>query len=204
MVKSLTEIKAASDKAVARKELLTEQQNTRKSDLVLKQALLKAEEEAQVLIQTVAQETQEQVRFHLQDMVQAALDAVFPGAYDFMVEFVLKRGRTEVSMYLEKDGTEMDPMDSTGGGIVDIISTSLRIACWSISRTANTIIMDEPFKFLSSKYRSLLGEMLQQVSQKLGLQIIMVTHDPDMVNAADRVFRIDQKSRKSFVAEVSE
>lgn len=172
----------------------------KRSDLMIR---LQAEELTQVLFQQTAKETQEQLRFHIQDLVQTALDSVFPGKYTFRVDFELKRGRTEALLYLDKDGTKMNPMDSNGGGVVDIISLALRLSAWSIARTAPIMLLDEPFKFLSAKYRPLMGEMLAGVSARLGLQIIMVTHDPDMVEIADKVFRIDQKNRKSFISEVT-
>ena len=182
--------------------LLQDQKQAKQAQWEKDTKLHQDQEKAQALIQLAAQETQEQIQNHLQDMVQTALDAVFPGVYDFRVVFDLKRGRTEVSMYLEKDGTQMDPMDSTGGGVVDVISTALRIACWTISKTDNVIMMDEPFKFLSAKHRPILGEMLKQLTVRLALQLIIVTHDPDIVGIADRVFLIDQKYRKSYVKEV--
>lgn len=162
------------------------------------------EELALVLIQQAALDTQQQLRYHLEELVQHAIDAVFPGKYTFRVAFEIKNGRTGAQIYLDKDGTRMDPLDSNGGGVVDIISLALRIASWGISRTRPVLLLDEPFKFLSARYRPLIGEMLAGVAHRLGLQIIMVTHDPDMVEVADRVFTIDQKERKSYIAEVTQ
>lgn len=173
----------------------------RKRDAV--QARVAGEELALVLIQQAALDTQQQLRYHLEELVQHAIDAVFPGKYTFRVAFEIKNGRTGAQIYLDKDGTRMDPMDSNGGGVVDIISLALRIASWGISRTRPVLLLDEPFKFLSARYRPLIGEMLSGVAHRLGLQVIMVTHDPDMVEIADRVFTIDQKERKSFIAEVT-
>ena len=200
---------ALQELAAKRDRLFAKRENLRATGVELKDkgetlaVRLQAEELAQALFQQTAKETQEQLRFHIQDLVQSALDSVFPGKYTFKVEFELKRGRTEAVLFLDKDGTRMDPMDSNGGGVVDIISLALRISAWSISRTAPVLLLDEPFKFLSAKYRPLMGEMLAGISHRLGLQIIMVTHDPDMVEIADRIFTIDQKARKSFISEIS-
>lgn len=164
--------------------------------------LLEATLEAQVLIQTTAKETQEQVRYHIQDVVQSALDAVFPMVYDFRVSFEIKRGRTEAQLKLVKDGEEMDAMSSTGGGVVDILAFALRLASWTLSQTDNLIILDEPFKFVSANLRPLCADILRELSKKLELQIMMVTHDEELVSVADRVFEIDQKNRQSFVKKV--
>lgn len=165
------------------------------------QVLLEDILEAQALLQQTAKETQEALRFHIQDLVQAALDSVFPGVYTFEVEFEIKRGRTEANLRLDKDGEKINPMDATGGGVVDIIAFALRLAAWSLSKTGNTILLDEPFRFVSSNLRPLCGEILQGLSKKLGLQIIMVTHDEEMMAVADRQFVVDQKRRQSFATQ---
>lgn len=154
---------------------------------------------ATVLIQEVAKETQDKLKFHIEDMVQSAIDAVFPETYKFCLTFEPKRGRTEVSIYLEKDGTQIFPMDATGGGVVDVVSFALRVVSWSISSTSNTLFLDEPMKWVSQGLRPRCAELLRALSDKLDLQIIMVTHDEELVAEADAVFVVDQKRRRSFV-----
>jgi len=163
------------------------------------QTRLESIEEAQILLQTAATETQEQLRYHIEDMVQAALDTCFPGSYDFKAEFVIRAGRSELSLYLDKDGEKIMPQDATGGGVVDIISFTLRLVCWSLSNTDNVIVLDEPFKFMSVNLRPLAGKILKKLSSKLKLQIIMVTHDEEMIDVADKVFEVNKKSEKSKI-----
>ena len=147
-------------------------------------------EKSTVLLQTIAKDTQEQLRFHIEDIVQLAMDACFPDKYEFRVEFELKRGRTEARIFLVENGQEIDPMESNGGGLVDIVSFALRFAAWSLSKTAKVIILDEPFKWLDRERKPLAMEILKQLSSRLGLQIITVTHDAEMVAIADKVIRV--------------
>ena len=154
---------------------------------------------AQILLQTTAQETQNQLKFHVQALVQNALDAVFPATYIFKVDFELRRGQTEVDIYLDKDGELINPMDAAGGGVVDVITFALRVVAWSLSRSSPVLVLDEPFKWLSAGLRPLAGEILRGVSDRLGLQIIMVTHDPELVEQADRIFTVQQTMRRSRV-----
>ena len=157
--------------------------------------------QAQALIQTTAQETQSQLKYHIQALVQNALDAVFPTVYVFKVGFELRRGQTEVDIYLDKDGEPIDPMDASGGGVVDVVTFALRVVAWSLSSTAPVLILDEPFKWVSAGRRQICGELLRSVSDRLGLQIIMVTHDPELVQRADRIFLVEQKRRRSQVTQ---
>lgn len=154
---------------------------------------------AQALIQNTAQETQEQLKFHIQGLVSSAINAVFPDSYDFRCDFVVKRGSTEGDIYLLKNGERVDPMDSTGGGVVDIVAFALRLVAWSIGKSDNVIIFDEPFKFLSVGLRPLAGELLRTLSKQLGIQLIYVTHDPELVNVADRIFEVSQSDGISKV-----
>ena len=101
---------------------------------------------AQAFVQNVAKETQEKLKFHIEDIVQMALDACYFDEYEFTIDFELKRGRTEAKLYFLKDGKEVDPEDATGGGVVDVTAFALRIAAWSLSKTDNIIIFDEPFR----------------------------------------------------------
>lgn len=171
------------------------------SDKERLEARLAALEKAQVLIQVTAQETQEKLRYHIEDIVQTALEACFPNEYDFVVDFNMKRGRTEADMYLLGEGGRVNPEDAAGGGLVDVMSFALRLAAWTLSGTDAVIVLDEPFKFLSENLRPLAGQILRELSEKLGLQIIMVTHDKHMVEISDKVFEIDQKHRRSYVHE---
>lgn len=154
---------------------------------------------AVALIQGVAAATQDQLRVRLEGITQTALDVVFPGTYIFKVEFTPRRGRTEVDMWLDKDGTRMDPLDSNGGGVVDVISLALRICCLTLSTNARVLLLDEPFKFIRGKARQRLGDMLKAISRRLGIQVIMVADVSDTGIIPDREFRVGMKWRKSFI-----
>lgn len=171
------------------------------ADLATKKLRLENIVQAQALIQTTAQETQSQLKYHIQALVQNALDAVFPTTYVFKVGFELRRGQTEVDIYLDKDGEPIDPMDASGGGVVDVVTFALRVVAWSLSSTAPVLILDEPMKWVSSGRRQVCGELIRGVSDRLGLQIIMVTHDPELVQRADRIFVVEQKRRRSTVTQ---
>ena len=157
-------------------------------------------ENTQVLLQTTAKETQDGLKVHLEDIVQMALDTCFPDEFIFCIEFELKRGSTVCDMFLQDPTEEKDsqfrihPMQASGGGLVDIISLALRLAVWTLSKPDNVIVLDEPFKFLSDNLRPMAGDILHKMSRKLGLQIIMVTHDQVLMEIADKIFKV-RKSR---------
>jgi len=140
-----------------------------------------AAEKALVLAQTVAQQTQQELEFRISDIVTSSLASVFDDPYEFKVRFDIKRGKTEAALLFTRDGMEIDPMTASGGGVIDIATFALRIACYLISspRPAPVMLFDEPSKYLSERYRSSFADLLTNMSSKLGIQFIFVTHCPD-------------------------
>lgn len=160
---------------------------------------LKLTEEAQIFLQSVAQSTQEKLRFQVEDIVNLALETCFPSEYTFKINFKLSRGKTEAEMKFlsQKTGLPIDPMNASGGGVVDLTSFALRIASWVLERdTDNVIILDEPFRFVSRDLVDRAGKILKVLSEKMNLQVILVTHIPELIDVADRVFEVKKNSEK--------
>jgi DNA repair ATPase RecN len=181
------------------RNLLASQLSKRKEKLENLKALKLDLEGAQAIIQETARQTQETLKFHIKDLSQAAIDSVFPAKYDVMVDFDLSHNTVACDLYLDRNGYRLDPMDSNGGGLVDVMSLALRVACWSMGRTRNVLFLDEPLKNVSVKYRPVVVDFMKGITKKLGLQMIMVTHDPEIISAADRVFLVTQKGKHSKV-----
>jgi hypothetical protein len=131
-----------------------------------------------------------ELRVRIEDVVQTALDAVFPGAYTFKTEFVARRGRTELDMWLDKDGARMNPLNSNGGGVVDVISLALRVCCLTMSKFDKVLLLDEPFPRIRGTARQRLGEVLTLISHRLGIQVIMVADVAGTSIVPDREFRV--------------
>ena len=161
-------------------------------------------EKSQLLIQRVAQDTQSKLKFKVEDVVNTALDAVFPDEYSFSLDFELSRGKTEARLVFnsKKTGREIDPMNASGGGVVDLTSFALRIACFALEQgTDNVIVLDEPFRFISRDLQSRAGEILKSLSRKMGIQFIIVTHIAEMIDVADKIFEV--KKNKSGISEIT-
>lgn len=179
-------------KMQGKKDLLISNKQGLQAELSAKNRNLIALEKAQAFIQQVAKDTQEQIKFIISDIVQLALDTCFPNEYEFVVDFKISRGKTEASLNFMKEGIEIDPISASGGGVVDIASFALRIAAWSLGKSDNVIILDEPFRFLSKDLRPRAGEILNRISKQLNLQFIIVTHDGEIISNADKVFEVTQ------------
>lgn len=160
-------------------------------------------EKAQVIIQEVARKTQQELEYHVSELVTLALSAVFEEPYEFKLEFTIQRNKTVIDIWFSRDGQLIKPMDAAGGGVVDIASFALRVALWSLAqpKSRGLLILDEPFKFLSRDLQPKASLMLKELSEKLGLQIIMVSHSEDLIDGADKVFKVKIKNGISEVVD---
>jgi len=151
---------------------------------------LQRHEKAREIIREVGIKTQQQLSFHISDITSLALEAVFVNPYKLIVDFVQRRNKTECDLYFDRDGNRVDPLGASGGGAVDIASFALRIASWSMQRpkSRNVIILDEPLRFLSANHQEQASQMIKEISEKLGIQFIIITHEPILASYADKVF----------------
>ncbi|MDH7555286.1 MAG: hypothetical protein QHH74_16730 [Spirochaetota bacterium] len=170
------------------------QQNIAKNRLEMRESTrsLRKHEQAREIVREIGLKTQQQLQFHLSDITSLALEAVFTNPYELIVEFVQRRNKTECDLMFERDGNRIYPIEASGVGAVDIASFALRIASWSMSRphSRNVIILDEPFKCLSDGYQEKASIMLKELSDKLKLQFIIITHNEILASYADKTFNV--------------
>lgn len=163
---------------------------------------LRQHEKAREIVREVGIKTQQQLQYHISDITSLALEAVFDNPYQLKVEFVQRRNKTECDLKFVRDEMEIDPIEASGVGAIDVASFALRIASWSMMqpRSRSTIILDEPFKHLSLNLRNRASSMIKEISDKLGIQFIIVSHDPELADFADKIFEVSIKNGISKIS----
>ena len=184
------ELRNQLERRKGQKEQIDRSLNIQTVAIRLSRRQLVQHEQAREVIRTVALETQTQLQYHIGDITSLALEAVFADPYALVAEFVQRRNKTECDLYFEREGERVDPISASGGGAVDVAAFALRIASWSMNhpKTRNVIILDEPMRFLSEVYQEKASMMIKEVSEKLGIQFLIVTHVPTLTAGADKVF----------------
>jgi DNA repair exonuclease SbcCD ATPase subunit len=139
-------------------------------------------EEAQQIVQGVAQSVQQQVHQHIATVVTRCLEAVFEDPYSFRIEFERKRGRTEARLIFTRDGLDVDPTKAAGGGVCDLAAFALRLACLMLSRppARSLLVLDEPFKHLSSNHTNRITKLLEVLAKEMKVQFILITHNDQL------------------------
>jgi len=145
---------------------------------------------AQKVAQVVAEETQRNLEEHISGVVTKAFQAIFDDPYEFRVRFETKRGKTECNLFFVKNGQEVDPLSAAGGGTIDVASFALRCAIWAMKPNRPVFILDEPFRFLSRDLQHKASAMLKLFSETLGVQIILISHIPEIIESADKVIEV--------------
>jgi DNA repair exonuclease SbcCD ATPase subunit len=160
-----------------------------------------AVQKAKVIAQTVAQQTQQKITFHINNLITSGLEAVFPEPYKFELRFTTRRNKTEADMLFIKNGNEVDDiLSSGGGGVADIASYLLSIAVYSINPTRPIFVRDENFKFLhSEEFQEKASLMIKKVSEKFGIQMILISDQEKLYQNADNVIRVKIKDGVSYI-----
>ncbi len=128
----------------------------------------------------------------IETVVTYALTEVFGFSYKFVVEVSTEKKVNTRFKLVDTQGNEHDIMDSFGGGLIDVVSFVLRalILVGSRPKRERILFLDESFKHVHVRYRSNVVKMLQSLSKELGLQIVLVTHQDELVEAGDKVYEL--------------
>ena len=196
------QIKETFRKRKAKRDSLVEQLDVARYRLGELRLDYEAAQQGLVVLQVVAQQTQQNLEYHISNLVTTALSSVWGAdAPEFKAEINIRRGKTECDLYFVEGEETFKPIDSSGGGTLDIASFALRISIWSLNKNRPTFLLDEPFKYVSPDLQHKVSDMLKMLSKKLGIQIIMVSHAEEINFSADKTFIVEKKDGVSTVRE---
>jgi len=109
-------------------------------------------------------------------------------------------GEYELSV-VQKDGSELDPTQLSGGERA-LFNLSLRCAIYRLlaegiegAAPMPPLILDEPTVFLDSGHVSRLVDLVAEMRELGVAQIVIVSHDEELVGAADDLVRVEKDSR---------
>lgn len=148
-------------------------------------------EDARTILQVAAKETQRNLETHFSSLVTNSFDIVFDDPYEFKPEFVEKRNKTECNLWFVRNGKHLTPRFSSGGAVRDVAAFALRLAYWRLEKSEPLLILDEPFKKLHRDRLLRVTETIRYLSDELGLQMIIVTHMPEIAQQADKVMEVE-------------
>lgn len=154
---------------------------------------------AKQVLTEVARNLQTEAKERIEKLITIAIRSVYDDR-NFTFHLVTNETKNQMTPIIKEGENEYSPKDELGGGIVDIISFASRVILWSMEtpRSMPVFILDEPFKW-TGVLMERAGAMLKQLSNSLGFQVILVSHDEALIDICDRVWSITHNSKKSEV-----
>lgn len=174
---STSEYRTRVDKLIVRKQFVQQTINRECKALRVEEQRFEDLKQAQEIAQQVAQCLQQSAHERIARAVSRCLRAIFEDPYQFSIRFDRKRGKTEAQLILSRDGKDYeDPLNEVGGGVIDVASLSLRLACVMLSKPGRQrlLVLDEPFRNVRGKHnKKRLRAMLLSLAKDLQFQFIL-------------------------------
>lgn len=149
---------------------------------------------------------QERIKDYIEETMTEGLKEVLGPEFGFRVDFQVNRNKPEVFLFVCKDGEEYSLTgDELGGGVLDVVSFLFRLVVDALSnrgRSKAVFVLDEPFKFLGKEHFGGITKLLLRLVKELNVQFIVVTHEEELAELADKCWVCYQVDGQSFVEEV--
>lgn len=176
----------------ARTDAIISSVNYRKAQhQLLSERLVALRSKEQELVASVERKTQaialfaqftevlwEDTKTLVQELVTRGIQVAFGPELEFKVLFEAQKNNVVAVMWVTDQGEERDLLLSDGGGLVDFVTILLRVSILLLKRPAQDriLVLDEPMKMVSLKYRVAVLEFLKALTDSFGVQFVIVTH----------------------------
>ena len=132
-------------------------------------------------------------------LVTEALSSIFEKDIRFKINLYSYRNEPAIDVSVIESDLEIDPQKSCGGGLNDIISFVIKIIFIHLKKSSKIIILDEPLKFLSRDYIEQSSNFIRNISKRMNIQIIVVSHKPDFELGCDKLITIEKNENRSII-----
>ena len=146
--------------------------------------------EAVLLLDHAGQAAREMISRRFNEIVTYVLQSVLGEDYKFVTTLEIKRNTVwaQFQVLSHEYGEPANPIESRGGGVVDLVSFALRVVLLELysPRIEGPLLLDEPMKHLDKQVHSMrAAELLNAIAERVQRQIILVTHDMTLAKEAE-------------------
>ncbi len=145
------------------------------------------------IIEGIALERRNKLKDGICNVVTETIKTLYGDEYRFDMSYEEKNNRSslEMSVIREYEGNEVKrQMEGFGGGVADSVSVPLKMMVLKGSETGDILILDEAFKHADSDVVERVGEFLKEISNRLGIQVILITHHESILQYAEKGFHL--------------
>lgn len=138
---------------------------------------------------------------NMDKIITYGLSVVFPNRGVEFKSSIEERGKKLwINLDTYNNGSLVDPDNKSSVTVIE--SFLLRMLCIIKLKKANILMLDETFAAVGKEYTENTSSLLSQMSKKLGMDILMVTHNADLNQWADQVFLAELKNKALELKEV--
>lgn len=135
----------------------------------------------------------------VESLLTEGLQAIFDDL-DLSVrsEIAVQRGKVAVDLITvqkRSDGTvvEGSSVEAYGGSVATVESVLLRIVVLNRRGLRPLLLLDESLAAVADHYVPRVGQFLALLSERMGLDVLAVSHNPALVEASTTAYRISNK-----------
>lgn len=155
-----------------------------------------------ILLQKTSDYARQQIKGRIEELVSQALNIIYGGSHKFTIDLVVRSSRPEADYWLNENGvvTKLEKPDyDNGGGKVDIISLTLRLAVDELVGDEGPLFLDEVGKHVDGEAAVNLAYFLKQYAEKFDRQIILITHNTTLGEIGDLSYRVTKVNNEAVV-----
>ncbi len=123
-------------------------------------------------------------------VVSDGLTSVMGEPTEVKLETSQYRDATAIDLRVMQGGIETDVEEAKGGTLLQVLAFLLRVLL-TVSvqpKLRHLLILDEPFGMVEKSFRPAVAELLMELSNRLDLQVLMITQEDDYLACADRAY----------------
>lgn len=146
------------------------------------------------LLNTIGEDRQNQIQRTIENLVTLGLRTIFGPELSFHLVQKVSANKVQVdfvirSAYDDKI-IETPVMEARGGGLSATVGFLLRLVILVLTKPKYPfLVLDETFSHLSEDYLPAMASFLKEITEKMNVQIILVTHQETLAEAADICYR---------------
>ena len=160
--------------------------------------------EAINFIEKAANHQRSLIKDKIESVITDALKEIYGDEYEITFDYTMKRNKTSVDIYLTKHtklGDIIRKQGGFGGGVSDVISLPLKLLVLLALQTNDKILIaDEPGKHMDQRVDK-FGYFLRNICDKLGVQLIVLTHHQCLSEFANSVYEVSMQNKVTTVVQ---
>ena len=203
-------VQRARDEMRGRLELLREQQRQADTTLETETRRYSLMCRSLDMLRAYALLREQVLKTKIDSIVTRGLQVIFGGNYASKLDFGISRGQAVIiPKVVKKIGNvefEATIKDANGGGIANVCAVIYQMLILSLvrPRQRQVLFLDEPFKNVSMANIDAAGEFLKVLNEKLGIQIVIITHHRQTQEIADRTYEFSINNGETSVKQIGD